>query len=87
MTASPSVLSHGRVRTTPRFDRLRPTLRRGPTAQQLAHVRELLRLHPRAPAAIPLCPGGVLDNDLLRSWSRSALAWLIYEIESAPYNQ
>jgi hypothetical protein len=87
MTASTNAMTHGRLRTTPRFGRLRPTLRRGPTAHQVTHVQELLRLHPRAPAAIPLCPGGVLDHELLRSWHRSAVAWLIYEIESAPYNQ
>ena len=73
-----------RSATTTRF---RPTLRRRATSQQIGQVHELLRRHPRAPAAAPLCPGGVLDDGLLRSWPRSAVAWLIYEIEVAPYNQ
>jgi hypothetical protein len=75
-----------RFATLPRLG-LRPTLRRRATAQQVEHLHELLRLHPRAAAAAPLCPGGVLDDELLRSWPRSAVAWLIYEIEVAPYNQ
>ena len=75
------------LRSTLGTDRFRPRLRRGPTPSQVEQVRELLRLHPRAPAATPVCLGGVLDAGLLRSWPRSAVAWLIYEIESAPYNQ
>jgi hypothetical protein len=71
----------------PRLAGLRPTLGRRATAQQVGHVHELVRLHPRAAAAAPLCPGGVLDDELLRSWPRSAVAWLIYEIEVAPFNQ
>jgi len=87
MTASTNAIATSRLRTTPRFDRLRPRLRRGPTDQQFTHVQELLRMHPRAPAAMAVCSGGVLDEKVLRSWHRSAVAWLIYEIESAPYNQ
>jgi hypothetical protein len=87
MTANVNTVASSRLRTAPRFDRLRPRLRCGPTDQQIEHVQELLRLHPRAPAAFPVCPNGVLSEELLRSWHRSAVAWLIYEIESAPYNR
>jgi hypothetical protein len=89
MSASTNAIAPAahRFAALPRLAGFRPTLRRRATPQQVEHLHELLRLHPRAAAAAPLCPGGVLDDDLLRSWPRSAVAWLIYEIEVAPYNQ
>ena len=69
------------------LDRIRFRLQRGPTEEQVVHMQDLMRLNPRAPAATPVCRQGILDEASLRSWSRSAVAWLIYEIESAPYNQ
>ena len=69
------------------FDRFRLRLQRGPTEEQVVHMKDLMRLNPGAPAATPVCRQGILDEASLRSWPRSAVAWLIYEIESAPYNQ
>ena len=73
-----------RFSTMPRLTGFRPKLRRRATAQQVGHIHELLRLHPRAAAAAPLCPGGVLDDELLRSWPRSAVAWLTMRSRSLP---